>query len=303
MEEIVLNGKEIINNNFDSYGESFIQYLDVDDKTLNSYKAGINNFFEYLKEHSIKYPTRSDVIGFRDYLRNTYCSNTVNSYMTAIRALFKYLKIHKMYDNLAEDVKGAKYSNTPKKQVISSDGMKYIYSNLLNKREKAMFGLLITTGLRGIEVSRANIEDIKVHNGEIVLWIQCKKHDEKDEYVKLSQQVLKDLYEYIGDRTEGPIFVSTSNNSKGEAMSTTSIRKMIKNIFARFGYEGDSYSLHCTRRSSATAMYLSGVDVSSIQQILHHKSQNTTMRYINAITRNENKGEYIASDLLLGGVK
>jgi hypothetical protein len=27
------------------------------------------------------------------------------------------------------------------------------------------------------------------------------------------------------------------------------------------------------------------------------------MRYINAITRNENKGEYIASDILLGGLE
>lgn len=303
MKEIVINKNQVINIDFESYGESFIKYLDVDEKTLKSYQAGINNFFEYLKTNGIKTPLRSDVISYRDYLRNTYCSNTVNSYMTSIRALFKYLKIHKMYDNIAEDVKGAKYSNTPKKQVISSNDMRIIYNNLINKREKAMFGLLITTGLRGIEVSRANIEDIKIHNGEIVLWIQCKKHDEKDEYVKLSQQVLKDLYDYIGNRKYGPIFISESNNSKGDSMSTTSIRKMIKNIFSRFGFEGDSYSLHCTRRSSATAMYLSGVDVPSIQQILHHKSQNTTMRYINAITRNENKGEYIASDLLLGGVK
>ena len=303
MKEIVINGNQIINIEFEMYGENFIKYLDVDEKTLKSYKAGINNFIEYLKENNIKLPIRENVIDYRDYLRQTYCSNTVNSYMTALRALFKYLKIHKMYDNLAEDVKGAKYSTTPKKQVLSPKELNYIYNNLTNKREKAVFSLLITTGLRGIEVSRAEITDIKIHNGEIVLWIQCKKHDEKDEYVKLSQQVLKDLYDYIGNRTTGPIFISTSNNSKGEAMTTTSIRKMIKNIFTRFGFEGDSYSLHCTRRSSATAMYLSGVDVPSIQQILHHKSQNTTMRYINAITRNENKGEYIASDLLLGGVE
>ena len=303
MKEIVVKGNQIINIEFEVYGENFIKYLDVDEKTLKSYRAGISNFMEYLKENNIKLPVRGDVIEYRDYLRQTYCSNTVNTYMTALRALFKYLSIHKLYENLAEDVKGAKYSTTPKKQVLTTESMKNIYSNLTDKRERALFGLLITTGLRGIEVSRAEIEDIKIHNGEVVLWIQCKKHDEKDEYVKLSQQVLKDLYDYTGDRTAGPIFISTSNNSKGEAMSTTSIRKMIKDIFSRFGYVGDSYSLHCTRRSSATAMYLSGVDVPSIQQILHHKSQNTTMRYINAITRNENKGEYIASDLLLGGLE
>lgn len=303
MQEIVANSNSIINLSFDSYGETFIKYLDVDEKTLKSYKAGINNFNEYLKNKNITRPTRNNVIEYRDYLRETYCGNTVNSYMTALRAMFKYLSIHKLYDNLTEDVKGAKYNNTPKKQIIPEEGITHIYSNLTDKREKALFSLLITTGLRGIEVSRARIEDISIHNGEIILWVQCKKHDEKDEYVKLSQQVLKDLYEYIGDRKCGPIFISESNNSKGQPMSTTSIRKTIKEVLNRFGFIGDSYSLHCTRRSSATAMYLSGVDIYSIQQILHHKSQNTTMRYINAITRNENKGEYIISDKLLGGIK
>ena len=72
-----------------------------------------------------------------------------------------------------------------------------------------MFSLLITTGLRGIEVARAKIEDIKIHNGEVVLWVQCKKHDSKDEYAKLSNQVLEDIKNYIGNRTNGYIFVST----------------------------------------------------------------------------------------------
>lgn len=303
MSEIVLNDSRMLNLSFENCGENFIKYLDVDDKTLKSYKAGINNFMEFLKEKQIKQPTRKDVIEYRDYLRETYCGNTVNSYMVALRSLFKYLSIHKMYDNLTEDVKGAKYSNTPKKQIIPDEGISYIYSHLTDKREKALFSLLITTGLRGIEVSRAELEDIKVHNGEVVLWIQCKKHDEKDEYVKLSQQVLNDIYDYVGNRKSGYIFISESNNSKGEGLSTCSIRAIIKDIFKRFGYEGDSYSLHCTRRSCATTMYLSGVDVNSIQQILHHKSQNTTVRYINAITRNQNKGEYIVSDKLLGGIK
>lgn len=296
---------EIISNDLtlhklQEYEESFIDYLDVDDLTLKAYKVGINALFEYLKGKSIKTPNRNDIIAFRDMLRANYSSNTVNTYMIAVRALFKYLEIHKLYKNICVDIKGAKYDNTPKKEILSIEQAQNIYKNLTDLREKALFGLLITTGLRGIEVARAMIEDIRVHNGEIVLWIQCKKHDSKDEYVKLSQQVLRDIYNYIGDRKEGYIFTSTSHNNNGGGVTTKTLRLIIKDIFKRFGLDRDTFSLHSTRRSSATFMYEQGADIHSIQQVLHHKSNVTTTRYINALTRNNNKNEYIVSDTILG---
>lgn len=282
------------------YEESFIDYLDVDDLTLKAYKVGINALMQYLNENGIKNPTRNDIIAFRDMLRANYSSNTVNTYMIAVRALFKYLEIHELYKNICIDIKGAKYDTTPKKEVLSIEQAQNIYKNLTDLREKCLFGLLITTGLRGIEVAKAMIEDIKVHNGEVVLWVQCKKHDSKDEYVKLSEQVLRDIKNYIGNRTSGYIFTSTSHHNNGGGVTTKTLRLIIKNIFKRFGLDRDTFSLHSTRRSSATIMYEQGADLFSIQQVLHHKSNVTTTRYINAQTRNNNKSEYIVSDTILG---
>lgn len=300
MNNIVLKGNESVLtlSTLQGFQESFIDYLDVDDKTLKAYKCGIDCLINYLKDNDIKQPTRNDLIAFRDYLRVNYSSNTTNAYMVAVKALFKYLEIHNLYDNIAVDLKGAKYSATPKKQILNQEQAKLIYNELTDSREKCLFSLLLSTGLRGIEVSRAKIEDIQEYNGEIVLWVQCKKHDDKDEYVKLSHQVIKDIKNYIGDRTKGYIFVSTSPENYGQGLSTTSLRKIIKNIFKRFGLDSDTFSLHSMRRTSATIMYQNGADIQSIQQVLHHKSSVTTTRYINAITRNNNKNEYIVSDAI-----
>lgn len=301
MENIILKEKEELTlNKLGEYEESFIDYLDVDDKTIKSYKVGIKALINYLKENGIKYPTRNDIISFRNMLRDNYSSNTVNAYMIAVRSLFKYLKIHNIYDDISVDIKGAKYDNTPKKQVLSEEQAKELYNLLTNKRDKALFSLLITTGLRGIEVARAKIEDIKVHNGEVVLWIQCKKHDSKDEYVKLSEQVLNDIKNYIGDRTEGYIFTSTSNRNLNGGVTTATLRREIKSIFKKIGIDSETFSLHSMRRSAATFMYLEGADIQQVQQVLHHKSNVTTARYINAITRNENKSEYNVANAILG---
>lgn len=298
MKTIVIKENELTIGKLNEYNEDFISYLDVDDLTLRAYRCGINQFMQYLEDNHIKQPTRNSIIAFRDYLRENYSSCTVNSYMTSIKALFKYLELNNKYENITRDIKGAKYSTTPKKQVLSLEQTKTIYNSLTDLREKALFSLLITTGLRGIEVARARIEDIKIYNGEVVLWVQCKKHDSKDEYVKLSNQVLEDIKNYIGNRASGYIFVSTSNNSKGNGVSTTTLRKTIKSIFKRFGLDDDSFSLHSTRRTSATIMYQNGVDIHSIQQVLHHISSNTTARYINSVTRNDNKSEYIVSNAI-----
>lgn len=300
MKEIIVKG-ELTTEVLAELEESFVKYLDVDDLTLKAYRCGIDSLMRFLKDNNIKRPTRNDIISYRNMLRSKYSSNTVNTYMIAVRALFKYLKIHGIYQNITEDIKGAKYSTTPKKQVLSLEQTQQIYNSLIDAREKALFGLLITTGLRGIEVSRAKLEDIKEYNGEIVLWVQCKKRDSKDEYVKLSPKVLEDIYNYVGSRTNGYIFTSTSNHNTGGGVTTTTLRRIIKSIFKRFGLDSDSFSLHSMRRSSATIMYKQGKTIYDIQQVLHHISQNTTVRYINSITRNENNSELIVSNAVLGG--
>lgn len=281
--------------------QNFVDYVDIEEKSMKAYKAGIKLFFEYLEKNGVKTPTRNDVLNFRNMLIDNYSSNTVNLYMISLRQLFNYLEKNGIYNNITVDVKGAKYDTTPKKQVLTLDQVQNIYKNLTDKREKALFGLLITTGLRGIEVQRANIEDIKIHNGEVVLWIQCKKHSQKDEYVKLSKHVLEDIKEYVGERKFGSIFISTSNENYGKGISTTSIRKIIKSIFKRFGLDDDSFSLHSTRRTNAVISYETGSSIYDIQQVLHHTSINTTTRYLKQVNRDKNKTEYNVSSAMLGG--
>ena len=284
----------------EQFEESFIDYLDVDDKTLKVYQNGINCFKNYLKENNIQYPTRDSIIGFRNMLRETYSSNTVNAYMISIRALFKYLEIHNLYKNIAVDVKGAKYDTTPKKEVLSLEQMQTIYNDLVDIRERAIFGLMISTGLRVCEVSTALIEDIKMYNNEVVLFILGKKRDSKSDYVKLSNQVLNDLQDYIGNRTSGSIFISTSNENYGKGLSTVSLRKIIKNIFKRYGLDKDTLSCHSLRRSFAVVSYETGSSIYDIQQVLRHQSINTTTRYLQQVDRDNNKTEYNVANAIFG---
>lgn len=292
---------QLLNINLNEKKEDFISYLDVSDLTLNSYEIGINCFLQYLKENNIKNPTRVDFKAFRDSLKDDKSINTVNSYMTAIRRFFKYLEMNGIYADITKDVKSLKYSSVPKTQVLSEELCKMIYNSLEDLRERCLFSLALTTGLRANELADAKIDNLKMYNGELVLFVKCKKRDDESEYVKISTNVWDDIKNYIGHRTNGNIFISTSNNNNGRGVTNKTIRLIIKNIFKRFGIEEDGISCHTMRRTCATLLYEKGQSVYDIQQVLHQKSSQTTTRYINQVTRNNNKSEYIISEMILGG--
>lgn len=290
---------ELKNIDLKNVQESFIEYLDVNELTLKSYKDGIKRFINYLEENNIKQPTRVDFRKFRDSLKNKVQTNTINSYLTANRCFFKYLDANKIYPNITDGVKSIKTSQIPRRQVLTKEECKKIYNSLEDKREKLIFSLAITTGLRATEIALAKIENIKIYNNEVVLYVKCKKRDDESEYVKLSDQVLQDINEYIEQRTNGYIFVSTSNHNNGGGVTSKTIRLIVKSILKRFGYEEDYFSCHSLRRTFATISYNTGADVKSIQQVLHHKSLATTNRYINQCTRDNNKLEYQVANTIL----
>ena len=300
--EKLINRNLLENIKFEDERESFLEYLDVSEITLNSYRKGINNFLCYLQRNNIKYPTRANFKAYREELKNNRSINTTNTYLTCVRAFFKYLEINNIYQNITKDVKNLKTSSVPKHQVLDVEESKYIYNNLESKRDKLLFGLAITTGLRASEIAYAKIENIKEYNSEIVLFVKCKKRDDESEYSKLSDQVLRDLKNYIGERKSGYIFTSTSNHNKNNGVTPKTIRKIVKDILKKFGIDEDGFSCHSLRRSTATISYNQGADIVAIQQALHHKSIATTRRYIQQCSRDNNKLEYNLSNSILGGI-
>ena len=299
--------KEIIINSFegDMFLKKFFEYLDVESsETVKTYYNGIKSFISYIGSNV--YPKRDDIISWKLYLKEKASVSTANTWLVGVKRFFKFLSLYRLYPNITEDIKGFKISQTPKKNVLTEEQIKEIYANLLKDeselgiRNKALFSLLITTGLRGTEVSNARIEDIKEINGETCLFIKGKGHVDYDTYVKVPKNVLDNILEYIGDRKKGYIFISSSNHNKGGKITTKTIRLVIKEIFTRNGLNDKTLSLHSTRRTFSCIAYNNGADIYEIQQVLRHASVVTTQRYLREADRYKNKTEQNVENILLG---
>jgi putative integrase len=292
------NSLEIIKTlDFNIY-DRFIDYLDASPKTVETYKKALRQFFNYLALHGIRQPQREDVLAFRDDLKTSGLKpTTVQNYITATRIFFKWTEQERLYPNIAEHVKGAKLDKNHKKDYLTSRQTKEVLASIETDTEEglrnyAILSLMVTGGLRTIEVSRANVGDLRTVGENTVLFIQGKGREEKTEYIKISAPVEKAIRTYLKEREftteEQPLFTSTSNNSKGKRITTRTVSAVVKNAFKNAGYDSNRLTAHSLRHTAITLALLAGRDITEVQQFARHSNLNTTMIYNHALDKAKN---------------
>ena len=280
--------------------ERFIDYLDVSKKTVETYKRALRQFIKYLKEEGIARPTRADILSYRQQLMDCTSAATVTSYMTVVRLFFRWTAQEGLYPNIADHVKGAKIGREHKKDCLTATQTGQILQNLKHdtpqeRRDYALFLLMVGCGLRDIEIHRANIEDLRTLGDHTVLYLQGKGRDDRTEYVKIEPIVEAAIRESLKDRKAAagadPLFASLSNNSKGQRMSTRSISGTIKQILISAGYNSDRLTAHSLRHTAVTISLLKGVKIEEVQQFARHRNIATTQIYAHHLERVNNKCE------------
>lgn len=286
----------------------FIAYLDASPQTIATYSRNLKQFFRYLHTQDIQTPVRADILAYRASLEaQGLKATTIQAYIVVVRLFFKWTASEGLYKNVADNVKSPKLSKEHKKDYLTAEQIRNILTKIdtsveTGKRNYAMIALMVTGGLRTIEVSRANIEDLGTRGDSTVLYIQGKGRTEKAEYVKISADVERYIRVYLQDREntagDAPLFASTSNNSKGNAMTTRSISKIVKNSFKKAGYDSERLTAHSLRHSSATLNLLNGGTLEETKQLLRHDNITTTMIYNHALERADNNSEKRISEAL-----
>lgn len=288
---------------------SFLKDTQVQTETTKrTYKTGIKRFVRFIgKENS--QPRYDDVLNFIDHLKQEQkAPSTIQTYTVAVRLFFKWAENSRLYPNIARDVKGVRVnSKAHRGAYLTSDEAQAVLKNIDTEtiaglRNYAMIALMLTTGLRTIEVSRAKVNDIATLGNAKVLYIQRKWHQEKDSYIKIASVVYEAITNYLKERnvtdTSEPLFASLSNNNKGGHVTTRTIRGIVKQAFKDAGLTNEALSAHSTRHTSATLNLLNGGTLEETQQLLGHANIETTMIYAHHLKRMNNNSEERISDAI-----
>lgn len=284
----------------------FIAYLDATPKTIESYTRALRQLFKYFSLNGIKQPQREDVIAFReDCKASGHKPTTIQNYITTIKLFFRWTAQEGFYPNIADHLKGAKLDREHKKDYLTGSQVKEVLgsidrNSLQGLRDYAILSLMVTGGLRDIEVARADRGDFRTFGASTVLYIQGKGKQEKTEYVKVSPQVEKAIRAYLKERgnvgENESLFASLSNNSMGKRLSTRSISGMVKNRLKEAGFNSERLTAHSLRHTAVTLSLLAGKDITEVQQFARHANISTTMIYNHSLDKAKNScSEAIAS--------
>jgi len=287
--------------------ERYIQSLDVSPKSRETYRKSLKHFVGYLIDESIEEPTRNDILKYKQLLMQQYSACTVSSYMTAVRGLFTYLESERISPNIANGIKGAKSQKGFRKDALTIEQTKRILSQIHlgtveGLRNYAIINLLVRTGLRTIEVERANIGDIRQEGGEALLYIQGKGRDSKDAFVVLTDTTLYPIQRYLKARgaidPTAPLFASHSDRNKGGRLTTRSISGIAKETMRNVGIDSPRLTAHSLRHTAITFSLISGATIQEAQGFARHSDVNTTLIYAHNLDRIANAPERKIDSLL-----
>lgn len=174
--------------------------------------------------------------------------------------------------------------------------------DLRGLRDYCIINLMLNNGLRSIEVTRINIEDLTEdrENKKYLLKIQGKGKAFKEDLIVLRKNVYEPILKLIKKmkRETGPLFTSISNNSKGSRLSTYSLRTIVKGYLKKIGLDYPSHSL---RHTMAVLLLENDTNVYDVMTRLRHSKIETTMIYLKSIQRKrmlEDRSGKLLSELL-----
>jgi len=289
--------------NIQSLVDAFINSQDVKLSSKNLYRRTLKQYFNWVDttNYLLNEIARPQLLEYKDYLLSSGLSSlTVGSYITSVRKFYEWTEANKYYPNVAKGIKTPKRKQQFRKQALlpaqATDLLNFYQDKAL--RDYAIINLLLRTGLRTIEVIRASVEDITFKGGQRVLLVQGKGRDEKDNFVLLTDKTYKPIAEYLASRvnikSSEPLFTSTSNNSKGERLTTRTISYIAKEGLKAIGLDEKSYTAHSLRHTTAVNILRAGGSLETAQFTLRHSNPATTQIYtatLNEERRLQNSGE------------
>lgn len=223
--------------------ERIFDLLDVSEATRKDYKYRVGLFLNLVKDRGFN---RNSFLEFKRHLasRPDFSVATKNRYLAAARVFLKELNRQgALPADITQNIKTFNQSKKHKREGLNDDEMLLLTDKLrqlpataYNTRLRAIFALLALQGLRQVEITRLDVKDVDL-TGKTA-FVQGKGRDDK-ESINLHPETVKALKECLRTNkiADGALFVSRSNNSLNERLTTRALRMHVRNVLMALGID------------------------------------------------------------------
>ena len=252
--------------------------------TIRAYHADLQEFlafFKARKQNDLKYFTSANIRSFLAALQTHEdpARNTILRKIASLRSFAAFL--------LAEDKlerNPFKLLPAPKRQKILPKFLSEAetdrlldtaaHSKHFAARDKALFELMYSSGLRRSEVTGLCIKDVDYFNGLVKVFGKGSK----ERLVPVTDEALNALKIYLAQRKNPQPDDALFLNKNGKPLTGDGLAYIFKNTAIR-SHLARKVTPHSLRHSFATHLLNNGCDLRSLQEMLGHKSLAATQVY------------------------
>ncbi|MBA7508884.1 Tyrosine recombinase XerD [subsurface metagenome] len=284
--------KKVRNKNINRDIRKYTEYLRFEKlllpNTINSYLMDLRKFKAFLEDNNIEnyYElSKEQILDFLQILHKNQSESSVSRILSTLRGFYKFLVI----GGICRKNPWVQISNPrgPKKilEVLKVEEVEKFLESIpcsteLEVRDKAMFEILYSCGLRVSELVNLRLQNIDFD--EELLRFMGKGDKERITPVGgvgmlfLKKYLRTGRYKIEKERKSDYVFL----NKNGKKMTRQGFWKILKKYARRVNLNKNLYP-HIFRHSFATHMLQRGADLRTVQELLGHSSISTTEIYTN----------------------
>ncbi len=205
---------------------------------------------------------------------------TINRRLSAIASFFDYFIIESEDDNWRNPVHWSRHSVRPGQHLprdAHDDQVQKLMEVVNDKRDRAMFTLMVGAGLRIGEVVSIQIEDMDTSNTTHLGRLRVRGKGDKERVVWLTHEVMQHLHAWQEVRpktTSAFLFL----NQHQRPLTVSGVQFRLKQYCQKAGVKMTAPQL---RHTFARRLVEQGLPVESLARLLGHNQLTTTQRYIN----------------------
>lgn len=253
----------------------------LSDNTVKGYLRDLKGFFDFIDKNTGLFDLEHVDAYFCKLKDNGYKSTTIRRKIISLRQYNEFLMRTKDKPNIMDQYDLPK---TRKKlpNVLSMEEIVQVINSIddsdsVGKRNKAMFYLLINTGMRVSELVHLKLNDIN----QVACNVRVIGKGNKERIIPLDEETCRYVYDYMeNDRS----YFNKYNSQwlfmlhDGRCMTRENFYNILQKVVRETGVR-DHFTPHMLRHTFATTLLENHADLRSIQEMLGHQDISTTTIY------------------------
>jgi site-specific recombinase XerD len=200
---------------------------------------------------------------------------TINRRLASLSSFFDFLAEQAEDDHWHNPVRWKRHSLKVGRHLprdVNDDTIQRLFAVIHDERDRAIFTLMLSAGLRVGEVVQLQLQDLPMIESTILSRLRVSGKGDKERITWLTTETMRPVQEWLRQRPTG----STANvflNQHGQPLSVSGVQYRLKQYCRQAQVQ---VTCHQLRHTFARRLAEQGLPIESLAKLLGHRSIQTT---------------------------